>query len=215
MPVPDDLVQGYLSVNRDLRKSTEMRLRDATRQSDPVPHWQANGLLRMPNAAPLSGFADRRTYKHNGAVIDHQTHLGFDLASLKLAAVPAAAAGRVAFVSPLGIYGTTVVLDHGLGLFTLYGHLSTTTVDPNAMVARGDTIGKTGETGLAGGDHLHFSVMIHGIHVDPVEWWDPHWIHDHVDARLAEFPRVPAPAPPAPQNPNPNPPAQAAADKPA
>ena len=215
MPVPNDLVQGYLSVNRDLRKSTEARLRDATRTSDPVPHWQANGLLRMPNAAPLSGFADRRTYKHNGTVIDHQTHLGFDLASLKLAAVPAAADGRVAFVGPLGIYGTTVVLDHGLGLFTLYGHLSTTTVDPNAMVARGDTIGKTGETGLAGGDHLHFSVMIHGIHVDPIEWWDPHWIHDHVDARLAEFPRVPAPAPPAPQNPNPNPPAQAAADKPA
>ncbi len=191
MAVPDDLVQGYLTINRDLRRTTEERLRQACRDSDPVPHWQG-GLLRMPNSAPLSGFADRRTYTHNGTVIDHQTHLGFDLASLKLAPVPAAAAGRVAFVGPLGIYGTTVVLDHGLGLFTLYGHLSSTAVTAGAMVATGDTIGKTGDTGLAGGDHLHFSVMVHGIHVDPVEWWDAHWIHDHVDARLAEFPRAPA-----------------------
>jgi murein DD-endopeptidase MepM/ murein hydrolase activator NlpD len=193
LPVPDDLVQGYLAVNRDLRKTTEERLRQICRDSDPTPHWQG-GLLRMPNAAPLSGFADRRTYLHNGQVIDHQTHLGFDLASLKLAAVPAAADGRVAFVGPLGIYGTTVVLDHGLGLFTLYGHLSSTAVTQGASVARGDTVGKTGDTGLAGGDHLHFSVMIHGVHVDPVEWWDAHWITDHVDARLAEFPKAAAPA---------------------
>jgi murein DD-endopeptidase MepM/ murein hydrolase activator NlpD len=201
MPVPEDLVQGYLTINRELRRSTEGRLREVTRESDPTPRWKG-ALLRMPNSAPLSGFADRRTYVHDGSVIDHQTHLGFDLASLKMAAVPAAADGRVAFVGPLGIYGMTVVLDHGLGLFTLYGHLSSTAVTQNAAVARGDTIGKTGETGLAGGDHLHFSVAIRGIHVDPVEWWDAHWITDHVDTRLAEFPRAPAmppadaPAPP-------------------
>src|SRR6185503_2509702 len=193
LAVPNDLVQGYLTVNRDLRKATELRVREICRESEPAPRWQG-GLLRMPNSAPLSSFADRRTYLHNGTVIDHQTHLGFDLASLKLAPVPAAAAGRVAYVGPLGIYGTTVILDHGLGLFTLYGHLSSTAVAAGASVNRGDTIGKTGETGLAGGDHLHFSVMIRGIHVDPVEWWDGHWIQDHVDARLAEFPRATAPA---------------------
>jgi murein DD-endopeptidase MepM/ murein hydrolase activator NlpD len=213
LPVPDDLVQGYLAVNRDLRRTTEERLRGITRDGDAVPRWDG-GLLRMPNAAPLSGFADRRTYTHNGTVIDHQTHLGFDLASLKLAAVPASAAGRVAFTGPLGIYGTTVILDHGLGLFTLYGHLSTTTVAQGATVARGDTIGKTGDTGLAGGDHLHFSVMIRGIHVDPVEWWDGHWIHDHVDARLAEFPRAAAPPAPAAPAPAPVPTTPAAAAKP-
>jgi murein DD-endopeptidase MepM/ murein hydrolase activator NlpD len=196
MPVPNDLVQGYLVVNRDVRKATEARLREFVRQGDAAPRWQG-GLLRMPNSAPLSGFADRRTYVHKGTVIDHQTHLGFDLASLKLAAVPAAADGRVVFVGPLGIYGTTVILDHGLGLFTLYGHLSSTAVAADARVARGDVVGKTGETGLAGGDHLHFSVMIRGIHVDPVEWWDGHWIQDHVDARLAEFPRAASAAPPA------------------
>lgn len=190
LPPTDDLVAGYLTINRDLRKTTEGRLRQLCGASDAVPRWQG-GLLRMPNTAPLSGFADRRTYLHDGKVIDHQTHLGFDLASLKSAPVPAAAPGRVVFVGPLGIYGTTVILDHGLGLFTLYGHLSTAAIAAGANVGRGDTIGATGETGLAGGDHLHFSVMIHGVHVDPVEWWDAHWIHDHVDARLAAYPAAP------------------------
>ncbi|MGH7893887.1 MAG: M23 family metallopeptidase [Candidatus Binatia bacterium] len=193
LPSSDDLVQGYLRVNRELRQATEARVRDLCQASDPAARWQGS-LLRMPNTAPLSGFADRRTYLHDGTVIDHQTHLGFDLASLKTSPVPAAAAGRVVFVGPLGIYGTTVILDHGLGLFTLYGHLSSTSVAAGASVARGDTIGRTGETGLAGGDHLHFSVMIHGTHVDPVEWWDPHWIQDHVDARLAPYAKASPPA---------------------
>jgi len=104
--------------------------------------------------------------------------------------VPAGNTGRVVFGGPLGIYGNTVILDHGLGLFSLYGHLSEIAVASGARVARGDPLGKTGDTGLAGGDHLHFSIMIHGVHVDPVEWWDPHWIHDHVETRLAAFPRT-------------------------
>src|SRR5262249_21136466 len=117
------------------------------------------------------------------------THLGFDLASLRGSTVPAGNTGRVVFAGPLGIYGNTVILDHGLGLFSLYGHLSGITVAPDARVAPGGPIRNTGDTGLAGGDHLHFSIMIHGVHVDPVEWWDAHWIHDHVEARLAAFPR--------------------------
>jgi murein DD-endopeptidase MepM/ murein hydrolase activator NlpD len=104
--------------------------------------------------------------------------------------VPAGNTGKVIFAGPLGIYGNTVVIDHGMGLFSLYGHLSEMTVAPGAAVTRGQTIGKTGDTGLAAGDHLHFSVMIHGVHVDPVEWWDEHWIRDHVERRLAAFPRA-------------------------
>jgi murein DD-endopeptidase MepM/ murein hydrolase activator NlpD len=184
-----DLLAGYLRVNRDLRGATEARVREICRESADRPLWEG-AFLRMPNAAPLSGFADRRTYVHDGKPIDHQTHLGFDLASLRGATVPAGNTGRVVFAGPLGIYGDTVILDHGLGLFSLYGHLSSIAVVPGAPVARGEPLGKTGETGLAAGDHLHFSVMIRGIHVDPTEWWDAHWIQDHVEARLAAFPRA-------------------------
>jgi murein DD-endopeptidase MepM/ murein hydrolase activator NlpD len=182
-----DLVAGYLRVNRDLRVTSERRVREACRETAARPLWEG-AFLRLPNSAPLSGFADRRTYVHDGTVIDRQTHLGFDLASLRASPVPAANHGRVVFAGPLGIYGNTVILDHGLGLFSLYGHLSEITVGVGAEVARGAPIGRTGDTGLAGGDHLHFSTMIHGVHVDPVEWWDAHWIQDHVTARLAAYP---------------------------
>ena len=191
LPAGNDLVAGYLRINREVRAASEKRIREACRQSTPVPLWEG-AFLRMPNSAPLSGFADRRTYLYEGQPIDHQTHLGFDLASLRGSIVPAGNTGKVAFTGPLGIYGNTVILDHGLGLFSLYGHLSEITVTTGARVARGDPIGKTGDTGLAGGDHLHFSIMIHGVHVDPVEWWDAHWIHDHVEARLDAFPRAEA-----------------------
>jgi murein DD-endopeptidase MepM/ murein hydrolase activator NlpD len=184
-----DLLAGYLRVNRELRATTEARVQSLCRESTDRPLWQG-AFLRLPNSAPLSGFADRRTYLYGGKVIDHQTHLGFDLASLRGAVVPAGNTGRVVFTGPLGIYGHTVILDHGLGLFSLYGHLSDIDVAPGTSVARGDPIGRTGETGLAAGDHLHFSVMIRGTHVDPTEWWDAHWIRDHVEARLAAFPRA-------------------------
>jgi len=182
-------VDGFLRVNRDLRKTTEARLREICRESAPEPLWEG-AFLRLPDSAPLSGFADQRTYVHDGQTIDRQTHLGFDLASLKHAVVPAGNDGRVVFAGPLGIYGTTVVLDHGLGLFSLYGHLSELAVQVGQTVKKGDPLGRTGETGLAGGDHLHFSTMLDGIHVDAVEWWDAHWIRDHVLARLAAYPRT-------------------------
>src|SRR5213083_1670397 len=188
-----DLVEGYLRINRELRAKTEVRVRAMCRDSAPAPLWQ-DAFLRLPNSAPLSGFADRRTYVHDGKTIDQQVHLGFDLASLRGSPVPAANAGRVVFAGALGIYGNTVVLDHGLGVFSLYGHLSEVGVKPGAAVGRGDPIGKTGDTGLAAGDHLHFTIMIHGVHVDPVEWWDAHWMHDHVESRLAAFPRLAAAA---------------------
>jgi murein DD-endopeptidase MepM/ murein hydrolase activator NlpD len=187
MPPARDLVEGYLRINRDLRLTTESRLRQICRDPTPRQLWEG-AFLRLPNSAPLSGFADRRTYTYNGQPIDQQTHLGFDLASLRRSPVPAANNGRVAFVGSLGIYGNTVVLDHGLGVYSLYGHLSEMTVSAGQDVKRGDIVGKTGETGLAGGDHLHFSTMIRGVHVDPVEWWDAHWIHDHIEARLAAYP---------------------------
>ena len=190
MPPVADLVQGYLVVNRDLRRKSEERIREACSRSAPKQLWQGV-FLRQPNAAPLSSFADRRTYTHDGQVIDHQTHLGYDLASLRLSPVPAANDGRIAFAGNLGIYGDTVIIDHGLGVFSLYGHLSSLHVAEGDSVKRGDPVGRTGESGLAGGDHLHFSIMLWGIHVDPVEWWDPKWIEDHLTAKLDAF-REPA-----------------------
>jgi murein DD-endopeptidase MepM/ murein hydrolase activator NlpD len=98
--------------------------------------------------------------------------------------VPAANSGVVVFTGELGIYGQTVILDHGFGLFTMYSHLSRITAQKGDRVAKDAVIGNTGSTGLAGGDHLHFSVLVQNTFVDPVEWWDPHWIKDNVMLKL-------------------------------
>jgi len=189
LPPEPDLLKGYLYINRTLRKTSDERIREVTRTSAKKPLWDG-AFLRQPNSSPLSGFADRRSYTYKGQTIDAQTHLGFDLASVRQSPVTAASAGTVVFAAPLGIYGEAVILDHGLGIFSLYGHLSAITVTVGTPVQRGDTLGRTGETGLAAGDHLHFSTMLYGVPIDPVEWWDGKWIHDHVTAKLEAYPRA-------------------------
>ena len=138
------------------------------------------------NAAPMSAFADRRSYLYKGETIDRQTHLGYDLASLQNAHGRGQRQdGVVVFAGYLGIYGNTVVIDHGLGIFSLYGHLSSDRRQSrDRRCRRARSIGQTGETGLAGGDHLHFSILLRGVQVDPVEWWDPQWMREHLADQL-------------------------------
>ena len=194
-PVPADLKEGYLEVNRDVRRESEEKLHQITAKSADHQLW--TGVFhRQSNAAPMSAFADRRSYLYNGETIDRQTHLGYDLASLKNAPVEAAQDGIVVYADYLGIYGNTVVVDHGLGVASLYGHLSSIAVQSGQQVKTGETLGQTGETGLAGGDHLHFSIMLRGVHIDPVEWWDPLWMREHIAARLTSLPAAAPPAPP-------------------
>ena len=68
---------------------------------------------------------------------------------------------------------------------SVYSHLSKIDVELNKEIMKGETVGLTGQTGLAGGDHLHFGIMVNGIFVNPIEWWDPHWIQDNVTRKLA------------------------------
>jgi murein DD-endopeptidase MepM/ murein hydrolase activator NlpD len=173
----------FLKANRDQRQQDLKLISDYGRKSSPVPLWQG-AFLRMPNAAPLGGFAQSRTYIYQGKEIDRQTHLGFDLASLAHADVPAANRGKVVFAGDFGIYGQCVIIDHGLGLQTLYGHLSQIGVKAGDMVESGQKIGNTGATGMAGGDHLHFEMAISGQSVNPIEWWDAHWIKDNLTGKL-------------------------------
>jgi murein DD-endopeptidase MepM/ murein hydrolase activator NlpD len=138
----------------------------------------------MPNTHTGARFAERRSYVYEGKVVDTQTHMGFDFASTSHAPVPAANDGVVVFAGPLGIYGNTVVLDHGLGLFSLYGHLSEIAVEKGSPVVKGEALGKSGTTGLAGGDHLHYAMLLDGVFVDPIEWFDAKWISEHIEGKL-------------------------------
>jgi len=135
-------------------------------------------------AAVESSFADKRSYIYKGKKVDEQVHLGFDLAVTLHVSVPAANDGRVVWADNLGIYGNCVVVDHGYGLQSIYGHLSEIAVKPGDMVKKSQSLGKSGSTGLAGGDHLHFSMQVDGVQVNPIEWWDEHWIKDRILSKV-------------------------------
>jgi murein DD-endopeptidase MepM/ murein hydrolase activator NlpD len=177
------LLSNYLQVNRDLRRTNAAELVDLGRRSIPRFLWN-EPFLPLRNAKVMSAFADHRTYVYEGRAVDEQTHLGFDLAAVAHTEVPAANHGVVLLARYFGIYGNAVVLDHGYGLMTLYGHLSSVDVKEGQEVRRGEILGRTGATGLAGGDHLHYTTLVRGLAVNPAEWWDGHWIRDRVASKL-------------------------------
>jgi murein DD-endopeptidase MepM/ murein hydrolase activator NlpD len=159
----------------------------------------SGAFLQLGNSQVESKFADHRTYMYDGKEVDQQVHLGFDLAATSAVAVVASNRGRVVNADYLGIFGNCVILDHGMGVQSLYAHLSSIDVKLGDMVERGQTLGRSGMTGLAGGDHLHFSMLVHGHPVNAVEFWDQHWIEDRVLRKIREA--VPGAAPAAPPSP--------------
>ena len=183
------LLEKFLAVNKDLRCADHKRIRAACKKSDAKLYW-TGPFLRLPASARKAGFADHRTYQHQGLDIDKQVHLGIDLASTAHSPVPAANSGRVAFAEDLHIYGKTILIDHGFGLFSMYSHLSRIQVTIDQLVSKGDIIGVTGTTGLAGGDHLHFSILIHHTFVSPIEWWDGAWIKHNITDKLTDIERL-------------------------
>jgi murein DD-endopeptidase MepM/ murein hydrolase activator NlpD len=176
-----DKLARFLKINGDLRKQNNQTLADLRLKTNEKVLW--NGAFWRYGKTE-SFFADSRNYVYKGKVVDHQTHLGFDLSDLQHAPVVAANDGQVVFAGNLGIYGNCIVVDHGYGLQSIYGHLSEIAVKPGDMVKKGVAMGKSGATGLAGGDHLHFSMQVDGVQITPVEWWDEHWIHDRILSKL-------------------------------
>jgi murein DD-endopeptidase MepM/ murein hydrolase activator NlpD len=182
---PEQYVTAFLAVNRDKRKEAEQVKRQLAARTQPRPLWEG-AFVQPHNSKVRSNFAESRSYRYKGQEIDTQMHMGYDLAWLEKSPVPAANTGVVVFAGPLTIYGNAVVIDHGLGLQTLYAHLSSLDVKEGDAVARGQALGRTGATGLALGDHLHYEVLIHGIPVTPIEWWDQKWLRDRIGTPLKQ-----------------------------
>jgi murein DD-endopeptidase MepM/ murein hydrolase activator NlpD len=184
-PPSQPLLDGFLVINRDQRKQAEMEKLKIGERTAETALWRGP-FVQPRNTKVFSNFAETRTYVYEGRQVDTQVHYGYDLASTKQSPVPAANAGVVAFAGPLTIYGNTVIVDHGLGLQTLYAHLSSIDVKAGDKVDKGQPLGRTGATGLAIGDHLHFEVLIAGVSVTPLEWWDPAWIRERVNRPLKQ-----------------------------
>ena len=173
------LTESFLKINNQLRQENNQKIVEICRHSVPEALWEGK-FLRLPNAKTSALFADQRTYFYKGKKIDQQVHLGIDLASIAHAQVPAGNNGVVIFAGEIGIYGRTVILDHGQNIFSMYSHLSTFKVTQDQKINKGDIIGTSGDSGMAGGDHLHFAMLVGEVFVNPIEWWDKHWINDNI-----------------------------------
>jgi murein DD-endopeptidase MepM/ murein hydrolase activator NlpD len=176
-------VEQFLTVNNQVRQENDRLIAELCSTSLSERLWKG-AFSRMTRSSQHAGFADHRTYFYQGKKIDEQFHLGIDLASVRHAEVEAASRGRVVFADYLGIYGNMVILDHGKGVFTLYSHLNQIKANKGDMVEPRAILGQTGTSGMAGGDHLHFSVLVNGVFVDPVEWWDPNWLRVSIEEFL-------------------------------
>jgi len=180
-----DNLAVFLKENGELRQLNAQKIQQIAKQTSPMRLWEGP-FVQLGNSKVEAAFADHRTYVYKGKEVDQQVHLGFDLAVTSRVPIVAANSGTVLNASWLGIYGNCVILDHGMGVQSLYGHMSSFDVKVGDRVTRGQTLGRSGMTGMAGGDHLHFTMLVNGRMVNPVEWWDSHWIMDRVMRKLGE-----------------------------
>jgi murein DD-endopeptidase MepM/ murein hydrolase activator NlpD len=185
VPDPNDLVAAFLKINGDLRRKNAETIASFAKDSAGQMLWEGV-FQQLGNSQVEAGFADHRTYLHNDKEIDQQVHLGFDLAVTAAVPIVSAGKGNVVFADYLGIYGNCVIVDHGLGVQSLYAHLSSIDVKAGDSVDRGQTLGRSGMTGLAGGDHLHFTMLVGGHPVSPVDWWSTQWMEDRIYRKMRE-----------------------------
>jgi murein DD-endopeptidase MepM/ murein hydrolase activator NlpD len=179
-----DSISTFQRINSETRAANERRIREIAATSSAKRYWRG-AFQQLRNSAVTSLFAEHRSYFAEGEKVSEAVHYGYDLASTAGAPITAANAGQVIFADALGIYGNCVIVDHGLGVTSLYAHLSRIDVREGDLLEKDQRLGLSGATGLAGGDHLHFAVLVGGTYVDPKEWWDPKWVREHIEARLA------------------------------
>ncbi|HDZ84234.1 MAG TPA: M23 family metallopeptidase, partial [Nitrospirae bacterium] len=181
-----DVEGAFRKINEGWREKDNKKILEITQDTSHEILWEGR-FLQMRNSKVMATYGDRRTYIYNDKEISKSIHLGYDLASFANAPVEAANSGIVKFAGDLGIYGNAIIIDHGQGLMSLYGHLSMLMVDKGQTVAKGDIIAKTGSSGFAGGDHLHFGILIHGYAVSPLYWWDRNWVKINIFDRLDTY----------------------------
>lgn len=181
----EDRIERVKAVNETMRIDNENLIHEYTSNvsDEMLDGWKIKKFYPLKNGQKVANFGDHRYYYYRDKkrVISESYHLGYDMASTKMAPIVASNSGEVVFAGYNGIYGNMPIIDHGLGLYTLYGHCSSMSVKEGDEVQRGEVIAKTGVTGLALGDHLHFGILIQGIEVRPIEWLDGKWINNNID----------------------------------
>ena len=190
----DDRIEKLRAINETMRLKNEELIHTLSKSlsSDTLESWKIQKFYPLKNGKRVASYGDERHYyyKSKNNEVSHSYHVGYDLASTKMATIRSSNVGKVVYASDNGIYGNMPMIDHGLGLYTLYGHCSQLLVNEGDEVSAGQAIAKTGMSGLALGDHLHFGMLVQGIEVRPVEWFDQSWIRKNIDNVFKEADKI-------------------------
>jgi murein DD-endopeptidase MepM/ murein hydrolase activator NlpD len=175
-------LEKFKFVNEDMRKGNEVNILKVTSgvPTEPILGFSLKPFYPLRNGKVVASFGDHRYYEYEKQPASESYHLGLDLASNAQATILSSNDGVVVFARENGIYGNNIIISHGLGVYSLYGHCSSYMVKEGDVVKAGDPIAKTGLTGLALGDHLHFGMYVQGVDVRPEEWMDEVWLKESV-----------------------------------
>ena len=189
-----DRIEKLKAINEDMRKANEDLIHKLASNvsNEMIDSWHIRPFYPLKNGKKVADYGDHRHYyyKDKSNEVSQSYHVGLDMASTKMATIISSNAGKVVFTDNNGIYGNMPMIDHGMGLYTLYGHCSTVLVQQDEEIDAGTPIAKTGMTGLALGDHLHFGVLVQGVEVRPEEWMDKKWIKNNIDKVFKEADKI-------------------------
>jgi murein DD-endopeptidase MepM/ murein hydrolase activator NlpD len=181
--VPNDLKERFIKQNNELRAKNVQTIKEVALKhldKELVTNFKINPFKRLRGSKTAAGYGERRSYFLNGEKIDEAWHLGIDWASVRQASIKASNSGNIIFNNYLGIYGNTLIINHGMGLASLYAHTTNQFVTDGQSISKNSKIATTGISGAVLGDHLHFGVLIQGIEVNPIEWMDKNWIKTRI-----------------------------------
>lgn len=179
----EDKVKRFRAVNELMRNRNEDYIHSLSKNVRAFNEkWNIKPFRPLRGAKKVSDFGAKRYYYYGDVnnIISTSYHVGYDFASVKHDNLYSSNDGVIVSTKLNGIYGNMPLIDHGFGLYTLYGHCSSVSVRKGQKVKAGDIIAKTGVSGLALGDHLHFGILVQGVEVYPLEWMKKKWIREHI-----------------------------------
>lgn len=181
-----DPVKKFSLVINGLRKVTEKKIHEVSKRSELKSSW--DGAFQRPAGATLrADFGEIRDYLYGSELLGNFIYTGAEFSSSSGLGISAAAPGKLIYVGDLGLYGKSVIVDHGFGLATVYGYLDSTSAEIDAEVKAGTVLGKAGVSGFSEAPGFLYEVRIHGIPVRPIEWWDARWVHDHIRRKIDDI----------------------------
>jgi len=190
----ENRLEKLKTINETMRLENEELIHKLSKNisNEILESWKIKKFYPLRNAAKVASFGDHRHYYYQEREneVSESFHVGLDMASTKMAKIVSSNAGKVVYADSNGIYGNMPMIDHGLGLYTIYGHCSNILVKEGEDIGAGFNIAQTGKSGLALGDHLHFGILVQGVEVRPEEWMDTKWIRDNVDKVFKEADKI-------------------------